>query len=62
MAKTDDERIMTCKAAIIDAINKAQIPLSVALLILENVQCQVEKQLILQKEADQCQTSTTTAP
>lgn len=57
---TDDDRILQCKEKIIAALNDAHIPLSVSMLILENVHMQV--QLEMQKGGNACQTSTMTAP
>ena len=46
----ENTRILQCRDIIIKALNKAQIPLAVSALILENVQMQIRLQMQAQKE------------
>ena len=46
----ENTRILQCRDIIIKALNKAQIPLAVSALILENVQMQIWLQMQAQKE------------
>lgn len=46
----ENDRILQCREIIIKALNKAQIPLAVSALILENVQMQIRLQMQAQKE------------